>query len=29
MHLKRLLAPKFWKLPKKVTKWVVTPRPGP
>lgn len=27
--LKRLLAPKFWKVPKKVRKWVVSPRPGP
>lgn len=27
--LKRLLAPEFWKLPKKVKKWVVSPRPGP
>lgn len=27
--LKRLLAPKFWKVPKKVAKWVVSPRPGP
>lgn len=27
--LKRLLAPKFWKVPKKVKKWVVSPRPGP
>ena len=29
VHLKRLLAPRFWKIPKKVKKWVVTPRPGP
>ncbi len=28
-HLKRLLAPSFWKVPKKEKKWVVTPRPGP
>lgn len=28
-HLKRLLAPSFWKLSKKETKWVVTPRAGP
>jgi len=27
--LKRLLAPEFWKLPKKVKKWVVSPRAGP
>lgn len=27
--LKRLLAPSFWKVPKKVRKWVVSPRPGP
>jgi len=27
--LKRLRAPKFWKVPKKVEKWVVAPRPGP
>jgi len=27
--LKRLLAPRFWKVPKKVKKWVVSPRPGP
>lgn len=27
--LKRLLAPKFWKVPKKIRKWVVSPRPGP
>lgn len=28
-HLKRLRAPKFWKLPRKERKWVVSPRPGP
>ncbi len=28
-HLKRLLAPSFWKVPKKEKKWVVTPRAGP
>jgi small subunit ribosomal protein S4e len=28
-HLKRLLAPSFWRVPKKGTKWVVTPHPGP
>jgi small subunit ribosomal protein S4e len=27
--LKRLLAPKFWKVPKKIAKWTVAPRPGP
>ena len=27
--LKRLLAPKFWKIPKKAFKWTVSPRPGP
>jgi small subunit ribosomal protein S4e len=27
--LKRLLAPEFWKVPKKVRKWVVSPRAGP
>jgi len=27
--LKRLLAPEFWKLPKKVKKWAVSPRAGP
>jgi small subunit ribosomal protein S4e len=27
--LKRLKAPKFWKLPKKSRKWAVSPRPGP
>lgn len=27
--LKRLLAPEFWKVPKKVKKWVVSPRAGP
>jgi small subunit ribosomal protein S4e len=26
---KRLLAPKFWKISRKKTKWVVTPAPGP
>jgi small subunit ribosomal protein S4e len=29
MHLKRLRAPRFWKVPKKVKKWVVSPRLGP
>ena len=29
MHLKRLLAPKFWKIRKKEFSWVVTPSPGP
>lgn len=29
MRLKRLRAPKFWKIPKKGTKWTVSPRPGP
>jgi small subunit ribosomal protein S4e len=28
-HLKRLRIPKFWKVPKKYTKWAVTPRAGP
>jgi small subunit ribosomal protein S4e len=28
-HLKRLLAPKFWKVAKKERKWVVRPRAGP
>jgi len=27
--LKRLVAPKFWKIPKKIAKWTVSPRPGP
>jgi small subunit ribosomal protein S4e len=27
--LKRLVAPKFWKIPKKVKTWVVSPSPGP
>ena len=27
--LKRLLAPEFWRLPKKLAKFVVSPRPGP
>ncbi len=27
--IKRLLAPKFWKVPKKQAKFVVAPRPGP
>lgn len=27
--LKRLLAPKFWRVPKKVAKWTVAPRAGP
>lgn len=29
VRLKRLSAPKFWKVPKKKAKWIVTPRPGP
>jgi len=29
VHLKRLTAPRFWKIPKKIAKWAVTPRPGP
>ena len=29
MHLKRLLAPKFWKVERKKTTWVVSPSPGP
>ncbi|MBS3055540.1 MAG: 30S ribosomal protein S4e [Candidatus Aenigmarchaeota archaeon] len=28
MRLKRLLVPKFWKTPKKSSKWVVSPSPG-
>ncbi len=28
-HLKRLLAPSFWRTAKKESKWVVTPHPGP
>ncbi len=28
-HLKRLRAPKFWKISKKASKWVTKPRPGP
>ncbi|MBI1978878.1 MAG: 30S ribosomal protein S4e [Candidatus Aenigmarchaeota archaeon] len=28
-HLKRLLSPSFWKVPKKEKKWVVTPHAGP
>ena len=28
-HLKRLLAPSFWKLAKKEKKWVATPHAGP
>lgn len=28
-HMKRLSAPKFWRVPKKQSKWVVAPRPGP
>ena len=28
-HLKRLLTPSFWKVPKKEKKWVVTPHAGP
>lgn len=29
MHLKRLLAPKFWKVSKKEKKFIVAPSPGP
>lgn len=29
MKLKRLLAPEFWKVPKKLVKFTVSPRPGP
>jgi small subunit ribosomal protein S4e len=29
VKLKRLLAPKFWKIKRKVATWVVTPRAGP
>jgi small subunit ribosomal protein S4e len=29
MKLKRLLAPEFWKVPKKTFKFTVSPRPGP
>ncbi|MGC8812659.1 MAG: 30S ribosomal protein S4e, partial [Candidatus Aenigmatarchaeota archaeon] len=29
MKLKRLLAPEFWRVPKKVLKFTVSPRPGP
>ncbi|MBI2545173.1 MAG: 30S ribosomal protein S4e [Candidatus Aenigmarchaeota archaeon] len=28
-HLKRLVAPAFWRTPKKGSTWVVTPHPGP
>lgn len=28
-HLKRLLAPRFWRVPKKEKKWVISPDPGP
>lgn len=28
-HLKRLRAPPFWRIPKKVLTWAVAPRPGP
>lgn len=28
MRLKRLLAPEFWKVPKKSSKWIVSPSPG-
>jgi small subunit ribosomal protein S4e len=28
-HLKRLVSPKFWKVGRKVRKWVVSPIPGP
>lgn len=27
--LKRLLVPKFWRVPKKLYKWAVSPKPGP
>lgn len=27
--LKRLVAPEYWKIPKKKSKWTVSPRPGP
>lgn len=27
--LKRLLVPRFWKVPKKINTWAVSPRPGP
>lgn len=27
--LKRLRTPKFWRIPKKLSKWAVSPRPGP
>lgn len=29
MHLKRLVSPKFWKIGRKIKKWVVSPIPGP
>jgi len=29
LHLKRLSAPNFWRIQKKVKKWTVTPSPGP
>ena len=29
MHQKRLSAPKTYKIPRKVSKWVVKPSPGP
>ncbi len=29
MHLKRLWAPRFWRIAKKLRTWVVMPRPGP
>jgi len=28
-HLKRLLAPGYWRIPKKAFKWTVSPSPGP
>jgi len=28
MRLKRLLAPEFWKVPKKSSKWIISPHPG-
>jgi len=29
MHLKRIRAPKFWKISRKERKWTIAPRPGP
>jgi small subunit ribosomal protein S4e len=28
-HLKRIVAPKSWKVTRKTSKWIVSPRPGP